>query len=81
MCVICVIEISHAVDLSRVLYVCDLCYCMCVTCVIVYVCALCTRNIICCRPVLNLVSVCLSYCMVQLDLNFEHMCRKHACIL
>ena len=64
MLVTCVLEISHAVDLSQVLYVCDLCYCMCVTCVIVYVCDLCTRNITCCRPVLNLVCCDLCYCMV-----------------
>ena len=68
MCVICVIEISHAVDLSRVLYVCDLCYCMCVTCVVeisrtvdlsrvLYVCDSCYRNITHSRPVSGLVCV------------------------
>ena len=117
--IVCVVEISHTVDLSWVLYVCDLCYCMCVTCVVeishtvdlsrvLYVCDLCYRNITHCRPVSGLVCVWLvllymcvpcvleisyavdlswilylcdlSYCMVQLDLNFEHMRGKHACV-
>ena len=66
--IVCVVEISHTVDLSRVLYVCDLCYCMCVTCVVeishtvdlswvLYVCDLCYRNITHCRPVSGLVCV------------------------